>query len=229
MLEQFCLALKRLNIAFVATNRYKPISQFNKNRWKGIQSYPPKRQMEFFTARWCARKCLNILGSDSRQSILIEKNGEPIWPKGVTGSISHSQGIFCASAALITHYSSLGIDIESIRNKISDDAFNLIVNDDEADWLSRIHEDIDFFRLLIFSAKESLFKLLFPLVKKRFYFDAVSILPGPSKRQGNLTAVLNESLHPDYRKGEHLTGNYFSDKKWLLTFFCIKNNPDVKK
>jgi|GEM_PF-1698922 len=224
MLEQFHLTLKRLNIAFAATDRYKPVSQPSKNRWKGIQSYLPERQKEFFTARWCAGKCLNMLGLDGHPSILTGKNGEPLWPEGVTGSISHSKGAFCASAALISNYSSLGIDIESIGNKISDDAFRLIVNNDETDWMSRIHDNIDFFKLIVFSAKESLFKLLFPLVKKRFYFNAVSIFPVPSRRQGNLTAVLNESLHPDYRKGQHFEGNYFSDKKWLLTAFYIKNN-----
>ena len=229
MLEQVCLTLERFNIAFTATNRYKPVSQFNRNRWKGIQSNLKKRQKEFFTARWCARKCLNILGFDGHQPILIGKNGEPLWPEGVTGSISHSKGIFCASAALSSNYLSLGIDIEPIRNKISDDAFDLIVNDNETDWLSRIHDNIDFFRLLVFSAKESLYKLLFPLIQKKYYFNTVSIFIAPSKQQGNLTAVLNESLHPDYRKGQHFDGNYFSDENWLLTFFCIKNIPDVKK
>ena len=50
-----------------------------------------KRRREFITARHCARAALSQLGSDVGPIMRGEK-GEPLWPRNVVGSITHTDG-----------------------------------------------------------------------------------------------------------------------------------------
>jgi 4'-phosphopantetheinyl transferase EntD len=56
-----------------------------------------KRQQEFCSGRFCAHQALDRLGYHDIP-LLADQYGAPVWPCGITGSISHSGGIAVAAA-----------------------------------------------------------------------------------------------------------------------------------
>ncbi|MGW1816188.1 4'-phosphopantetheinyl transferase family protein [Streptomyces sp. NPDC002125] len=59
-----------------------------------------RRRREFTTARWCARRALAAAGAPTADAPLRSgRRGEPLWPAGFTGSITHSAGYRAAVAA----------------------------------------------------------------------------------------------------------------------------------
>lgn len=70
-----------------------------------------KRRNEFVTVRYCARQALGELGVGP-VPILKGDKGEPCWPDGVVGSLTHCQGFRGAVVGRSTDVRSVGIDAE---------------------------------------------------------------------------------------------------------------------
>jgi enterobactin synthetase component D len=130
----------------------------------------PKRKSEFRLGRWSARKALQFFNVDPCP-ILAGANREPIWPRGYVGSITHCEGFYAAAVARDTTHHSLGIDAEQNRS-IPPEIRDQIMTVMEKKWYNlTLHKDKT--DLLIFSAKESIFKCLYPLVNH--YIDFLEI------------------------------------------------------
>ncbi|MFE3369158.1 4'-phosphopantetheinyl transferase [Streptomyces sp. NPDC059173] len=72
-----------------------------------------RRRREFTTARWCARRALAAAGApDPAGPLRRGRRGEPLWPEGFTGSITHSGAYRAAVAAPACPGYVLGIDAE---------------------------------------------------------------------------------------------------------------------
>ena len=69
----------------------------------------PKRRGEFAQGRSAARAAMGLLGHPP-MAIPAGSDRAPIWPKGLVGSITHTNGL-CA-AALSQNAAALGIDAE---------------------------------------------------------------------------------------------------------------------
>ena len=70
-----------------------------------------KRRREFATGRMCAHSALQQLGYPAG-AILRGSRGEPLWPEGVVGSITHCDGYRAAAVARSQEIVTLGIDAE---------------------------------------------------------------------------------------------------------------------
>jgi 4'-phosphopantetheinyl transferase EntD len=70
-----------------------------------------RRYAEFSTGRACARTALARLGLPP-VPIPRGPGGEPQWPDGVTGSITHCTGYRACAVARTVHVAALGIDAE---------------------------------------------------------------------------------------------------------------------
>ena len=70
-----------------------------------------KRRNEFVTVRHCARLALSELGVPP-VPILKGEKGEPCWPDGVVGSLTHCEGYRGAAVAPQGRVRSVGIDAE---------------------------------------------------------------------------------------------------------------------
>ena len=70
-----------------------------------------KRRNEFITARHCARLALEELGLPPAPILKGEK-GEPCWPDGVVGSLTHCEGYRGAAVGRHVTVRSVGIDAE---------------------------------------------------------------------------------------------------------------------
>ncbi len=212
--------LNKKNIYFFVTTQKKSSSHLFENEKKIIRNSNKKRIEDFATGRWCSRKVLNQMGLKIR-AILNGMEGEPIWPKGVIGSISHTKGAYCAASAFQKYYHSIGVDIEERKRKISTGAIEYITNNDEKKWLKTKSNNQSLDSMLIFSSKESIFKLLYPVLKRRFYFKAVSIKK--FNLDNSFTALVKEQLSHTIKKGIKIYGYFFYNSKWVVTLSYLKN------
>ncbi|MFZ2113133.1 MAG: 4'-phosphopantetheinyl transferase superfamily protein [Solirubrobacteraceae bacterium] len=147
-----------------------------------------KRRREFTTARACVRAALQKLGLPA-VPVLSGERGEPLWPEGVTGSITHCQSYRACALARSSEILTIGIDAEP-NEALPDGLLADIARPEELPELRRLsaeRPDVHWDRLL-FSAKESVYKAWFPLAKRWLGFEDASMTfdPGAS----SLTARL---------------------------------------
>jgi len=132
----------------------------------------PKRRIEFCIGRVAAHNALSKIKINNFP-VLKGVHNEPLWPEGVVGSISHSGTIALAAVANKETTAGIGIDIEMLDETISQDIVQVVCTIREAIWVNQ-RKDRRLERLLmIFSAKESVFKAFSPITNRFLtYFDA---------------------------------------------------------
>jgi 4'-phosphopantetheinyl transferase EntD len=139
-----------------------------------------KRRREFATARLCAHAALRELG-EAAAPILTGERGEPLWPTGVVGSITHCEGYRACAVGRSSELVTIGIDAEP-NERLPDGVLADIALPEEMPALRELaaeHPDVHWDRLL-FSAKESVYKAWFPLAKRWLGFEDASLLIDPS-------------------------------------------------
>lgn len=137
-----------------------------------------KRQVEFLAGRSCARQALAVLTGCTQVLIPQQSDRSPGWPAGVVGAITHTVGYAAALVAPGTMYDGVGIDCERF---LSPDQLPLqrhICTPNELDNLYALHQTWSPADLLtlVFSAKESLYKCLYPQVQTYFGFEAARVI-----------------------------------------------------
>lgn len=146
---------------------------------EAIRNAMTSRRREFRSGRDVARQALRQLGHHPA-SIPRGRNGEPIWPITIAGSISHTRRAAIAVAASTQICRSIGIDIEEVAD-IDPDITPIICRPGE---LSRAHlmplAEAAYAKL-IFVAKETVFKALFPLFRVHLEFQDVNIVVDPMR------------------------------------------------
>ncbi len=136
-----------------------------------------KRRREVTNARTCARRALARLGI-AETAIQRGPKGQPIWPAGVVGSITHTAGYVAAAVAHAAKVRSVGVDAE-VHGELPDGVLGHIAFGPELAWLAgRDHSEVWWDRLL-FSAKESVYKAWFPLTGRWLGFEDAEITIDP--------------------------------------------------
>jgi 4'-phosphopantetheinyl transferase EntD len=130
------------------------------------------RRREFISGRACARLALKQLGAPV-VAIPSGEQGEPRWPAGVVGSITHCQGYRACAAAWSQDVVSVGIDAEP-NAPLPDGVLEEVAHGPELELaradVDRVHVD-----RLLFSAKEAVYKAWFPLAARRLEFHDVEL------------------------------------------------------
>jgi 4'-phosphopantetheinyl transferase EntD len=140
-----------------------------------IRRAVPSRRREFTTARACARTALTGLGFPPGP-IPPGPAGEPRWPAGVVGSITHCEGYCAAAVARASDVGALAIDAEPNR-PLPAGVLAAIAVPEERLRLRQCREGamaVCWDRLL-FSAKEAVFKLWFPLTGDKLGYEDASV------------------------------------------------------
>src|SRR6195256_3653939 len=133
------------------------------------------RQREFLAGRLCAELALRCLGAASTH-VAMAGDRAPVWPDGVVGSITHSGDFAAAAVAWAADIAGLGIDSEQIIDPAAARDIAEICMVDEATLFKAAHgRSFCEFCTLVFSAKEAVFKCLFPLTRKFLEFSDVRI------------------------------------------------------
>jgi 4'-phosphopantetheinyl transferase EntD len=150
----------------------------------------PERRREFTTVRYCARQALASLGYPP-VAILPTGDRDPQWTPGVVGSMTHCIGYRAAALAHAWDAAALGIDAEP-HQPLPDGLSSLIVRPEEERHIALLgatHPDVHWDRIT-FSAKESVYKAWFPMVRRWLGFEDASLTFEPDVRM--FTAELRQ-------------------------------------
>jgi 4'-phosphopantetheinyl transferase EntD len=132
----------------------------------------PKRRNEFVTARYCARLALEQLGQPT-VPILKGEKGEPCWPDGIVGSLTHTAGFRGAAVGRRTDVRSVGIDAEP-HDVLPHGVLDAVSLPQERAELKALPDALHWDRIL-FCAKEATYKAWFPLTKRWLGFEDAHI------------------------------------------------------
>lgn len=136
-----------------------------------------KRRLDFTLGRAAARQALSAIGFPVQAPVLRGEQREPLWPVGVVGSISHSGGLGVAVAGWQQDIPALGVDIQKIEERYTDELIARFADPDEFDWVLSDPSKRTERAVRLFSAKESIFKALYVLRRVWFAFDVAHITP----------------------------------------------------
>lgn len=143
----------------------------------GQRDLKNKRRIEFAVGQYCAENaCLlldpsiSIAGEISRQP-----DRSPVWPKGMVGSITHSQDFASAAVGWGSQYRGIGIDTENIIDKkVGEEIGPTISTYAEL----KLFKEWDYCLAytLLFSAKESAYKCVYPTLNTLMSFKDFELI-----------------------------------------------------
>jgi 4'-phosphopantetheinyl transferase EntD len=155
-----------------------------------------RRRRFFAIGRAAARQALAEIGV---QPVPIGRGlgGEPLWPEGVVGAISHAGNVALAIVGRRGDYAGLGVDIEELWRGPSARAARLICRPSEMEWadVSAGTERL----AMLFSAKEAVFKAVFPIEGVWLGFGDAELTWQPER--GAFAALLLKSPGVGYPVG----------------------------
>ena len=131
-----------------------------------------KRRNEFITVRYCARQALGELGVEPAPILKGEK-GEPRWPEGIVGSLTHCEGFRGAAVGRRDAVRSVGIDAEP-HGVLPDGVLEAISLPAERAELKAMPDGLHWDRIL-FCAKEATYKAWFPVTRRWLGFEDAHI------------------------------------------------------
>jgi 4'-phosphopantetheinyl transferase EntD len=133
----------------------------------------PRKKNEFALGRAAVRQALRELG-EGCVPVLRGGCGEPLWPQGVLGSITHCWPWSVALVARAGRPFAIGIDLESLEEAGRVDISRLICSAKELNWVhhgSSLRDRV----AMIFSAKEAVYKGFYPLHRQYIDFKDVEL------------------------------------------------------
>jgi 4'-phosphopantetheinyl transferase EntD len=138
----------------------------------------PARRAEFAAGRAAARAAMARLGHPA-VPLLRRADGPPLWPAGLTGSLSHGGGQVLA--AVMPGPGALGLDIEPVVPLAPGLAAEICRPDEERGAALRV-----------FGAKEAAYKALYMIAARPLGFAALRV----TLRPGGFAAELMERAGP---------------------------------
>ncbi len=179
-----------------------------------------KRYAEFAAGRNQARRLIEALTGVS-ESLLSGDDRQPLWPRSVTGSISHSNDYCAVAVAPKSVLDSIGIDVEPFED-LDADVADIVLTDAEriatkpVDRLFElqgvtrsVHQPLGGkAHKLIFSIKEAVYKCCYPRVQT--YIDF---------KQCNVTLDVNSCTYRATVECDDYQGNPLELKisgRWLI-------------
>ncbi|MEH0372825.1 4'-phosphopantetheinyl transferase family protein [Vibrio mimicus] len=175
-----------------------------------------KRKAEYLAGRYVAREALKKLTQQNYQ-IPIGDNRAPQWPDGISGSITHTDTYALAAVSYFSDHQIIGVDLESwMSPSLAQELAPRIIDAFEQSLLERC--ELEFYQgiTLIFSAKESLYKALYPQVKQFFGFEDARV-DWIESSSGQFQITLLRALSAAYPKGWQAVGRYFVHQDVVLT------------
>jgi enterobactin synthetase component D len=138
-----------------------------------VRQATSSRRTAYVAGRLCAERALSQLGATG--PVLRGPVGEPLWPEGWIGSISHTDRVAFAVAMPSHSGAGIGIDSEEIVDSsgMSDIRSVCCTALERERWFDGT--DDEWVATAIFSAKESFYKAIHRHVKRFVDFDEVEV------------------------------------------------------
>ncbi|MFD0021730.1 4'-phosphopantetheinyl transferase [Streptomyces sp. NPDC058382] len=181
----------------------------------------PKRRREYANARLCARRAMRELGAPPAP-VLSGERGEPLWPAGLVGSMTHCPGFRAAAIGHSAAFAGLGIDAEPDL-PLPQNLLEFIALPQEREQthaFTRAAPGVCWDRLL-FSAKEAVFKVWFPLTGRPLDFTEADIRIDPGSESFS-ARLLVPGPHVDGERVEEFNGRWLSHRGVLLTAIALR-------
>jgi len=182
-----------------------------------------KRRVEIAAGRTCARRALESFGF-AHQPIKRGTRREPIWPAGIVGSITHCDGYCAAAVAREQEVASLGIDVEP-NEPLPDGVLSVIAIDEEIGALRDLADKEIHWDRLLFSAKESIYKAWYPMMKCWLGFDDVCVSFTPATQTFQIRLLSKHTQMPAFRQ-YRWSGRYATGMGYILTSTIASSMPN---
>lgn len=177
-----------------------------------------QRRMQFEAGRRCAARLLASLGA-AETSVRTGPLGSPLWPHGFSGSITHKQDVLGVVVARTEDASSLGIDIEAwVSDAVAADIEQICLDEVEKAMAAAAGLERAWFATVAFSAKEALYKCLFPTVGEFFDFSAARIVQVDTQA-GSLRLQMTRRLGQRWPQGCVIEGRFRSSASHVFSSF----------
>jgi 4'-phosphopantetheinyl transferase EntD len=132
------------------------------------------RRSEFAAGRVCARRLIESLGF-APGPLLAATDRAPVWPDGLVGSIAHDALQCVVAVARAEHWAALGVDTEP-NEPLEQDLWSSICTPSELEKLaSQPREVRGTTARTLFSAKECVFKCVYPRTRAPLGFHDVEV------------------------------------------------------
>jgi enterobactin synthetase component D len=182
----------------------------------GLSRAVNKRKAEFLGGRFLAALAMERIGEPAVE-IGVGVHRQPLWPANVSGSLSHSNDrLACVMSP--DPAVGLGVDIERIMDDAA--ARNIVETVVGTQEHALLEADSGGFGLgftAVFSAKEALFKALYPRVGNYFDFHAARLV-SLDWLHGRLVLDLTEDLGVHYRAQDRFELGVTHDDSRVLTY-----------
>lgn len=178
-----------------------------------------KRRDEFVLGRLAARLALMGAGLPHPSPVMQRDGRDPDWPPGMVGSITHCSHWAVAAVARSRYVKALGIDLEDASSVAEKEIAQTVCRASELRWVFEGRES-QLRTAMLFSAKESVYKALYPQCRKFFDFHAVELtwIPQQSRFRGVLLTELDDEFSPGY------CFEVLCRQRAQFVFTCVKLN-----
>ncbi len=182
-----------------------------------------KRRVEFLAGRYCARAALRVHAPEvAEHAISSGEHREPLWPRGIVGAISHTHGYAAVAVARAGALRGVGLDVERwVKPEAPATIGSHIARPGELEALvTQSGWTAPEALTLAFSAKESIYKCLFPEVRRYFGFHDAAVERVDAER-GTFVARLTVTLTGALPMGLALEGRFERRHDVLVTALTL--------
>lgn len=179
-----------------------------------LKSAVTKRQADYLAGRCAASQLLKEAGCND--AVPMGSDRAPVWPPGWCGSISHTEKWAIAILAPYRSHIKLGVDIEKLRPEVMQEIAATFTTARERELLATSSLPYENALLIAFSAKESLFKALYPQVQHIFGFEAARLCE-LNTNNNRFTLELTMALAPNLNVGYRTDGYYLMREDNVIT------------
>jgi 4'-phosphopantetheinyl transferase EntD len=163
------------------------------------------RRKSFILGRKASALALSKLGE--RGPVLRGINSEPVWPKGIIGSISHSGDFALSVVTRDSKITGIGIDIERSNESFDLKIAKRICTPQEISMLDENPSDKPSRLLKIFAAKEAFYKAVYPTIKTFLGFRDVEL-----RWNSDFSTFEGIIVNPNIDKLKPVKGKVLSDE-----------------
>lgn len=186
-----------------------------------IRQAVPKRLREFTAGRNCARLAMQQLGIAPVPPVRVGAQREPLFPAGLSGTLTHTHD-YCAAAVLRQgEIRSIGIDAE-VNDPLGDDIARLVLLPAEQTMVQAVAVAVPGLCAgkLVFSIKEAFYKAYFQVAGR--YLDFLDACVSLAPEDGSFTLQVVRADVPEPFAGSIWRGRYAFDAQRVYSAIAIQ-------
>jgi 4'-phosphopantetheinyl transferase EntD len=180
------------------------------------------RRRQFTTGRLAARRAWQELGV-APLPLLNDAQRVPLWPAGLVGSITHTHGWCAAAVAHDSDVYGIGLDVEA-ATPLDVELWERVCRPEERSFLEPLPlEQRGLLAKALFSAKESIYKALYPRIRVFLDFQGMRIDIAPlSGNEYRWQAELQVPWGPLRARQRFGAGRMSVDTAWIATAVVLE-------